>query len=196
MNKKVRALAWIYIVMCGLYLVVGTFLCIGLLFSRDSRSGQALLVLGSGFVAFAAIYFIPGLLAGLALLRGKSWARTVIVVLSVLVILLFPVGTALGGFGLWVLLGKEGRQFAATAEPMQHPLRTTPSVSPAEASRYAGLLVAMAGVAALFVIAIGTGFRVTHTPAPPAIDGLSSGLVRGAGAGRVRRSEVQMAPRA
>jgi hypothetical protein len=116
------------------------------------------------------------LAGGLGLLRGKRWARTVIITLSVMMILLFPVGTALGAFGFWALLGPDSKQHVPPAEVRTSP---QPPTRPrhSDESRYAGLLIAMAAVAAAFVVAIGTGFRVTHTPNSPIGDSAYYGSI-------------------
>jgi hypothetical protein len=40
----------------------------------------------------------------------KPWARILIIVLSALELISIPFGTALGIYGLWVLLTKDGAQ--------------------------------------------------------------------------------------
>ena len=100
MTGRIRLLAWIYLVMCGVSLTVGIVVVIGLLLSRDPQRDSALLFVGPVFLAMGVLFFLPGLIGGLGLLRGKAWARAIIIILSILILLLFPVGTALGGFGL------------------------------------------------------------------------------------------------
>jgi hypothetical protein len=53
---------------------------------------------------------IPGLIAGFGLLRMKSWARMIALVVGCLNLLHIPFGTALGIYTLWVLLNDESRQ--------------------------------------------------------------------------------------
>jgi hypothetical protein len=173
-NRHVRILAYLYIAFCGAALAVGLFLCIGLLFSRDENSAKALLTIGMPFLILSAIYFIPGLVGGIGLLKGKPWARTVIIVLSVLVLLLIPVGTVFGGYALWVLR-RGGPTLPNDAAPADRPSGIPPRLappSPEQKSRYAGILLAMAGVGSAFIVAIGTGFRLTREPVPPVIDAL------------------------
>ncbi len=55
----------------------------------------ALILLGIGF---------PSIFAGIGLIRRFSWARTMTIVLAVIDLFSFPIGTALGAFSLWVLL--------------------------------------------------------------------------------------------
>ncbi len=55
-------------------------------------------------VFFIALLSLPGILAGWGLLNYKPWARILAIVLSALNLLSVPIGTALGVYGLWVLL--------------------------------------------------------------------------------------------
>lgn len=127
MTGRIRLLALIYLVMCGIALAVGTVVLIGLLLSRDPARDSALLFVGPLFLAMAVLFFLPGVIGGVGLLRGKAWARAIIITLSFLIILLFPVGTALGGFGLWVLLGREGEQFRRAGRPDQSTKEAEPT---------------------------------------------------------------------
>jgi hypothetical protein len=51
-----------------------------------------------------------GLVAGVGLLQQRPWARILAIVLSVLALLNFPFGTALGGYTLWTLFSPEAQQ--------------------------------------------------------------------------------------
>lgn len=51
---------------------------------------------------------LPGIIAGWGLLQFRNWARILTIVLSAISLLNVPFGTALGIYGLWVLLSKEG----------------------------------------------------------------------------------------
>lgn len=64
-------------------------------------------VAGSALVALMLIFSLPGFVTGLGLLYFKPWARIVGIVLSALQLLGFPIGTAIGIYGLWVLLSKD-----------------------------------------------------------------------------------------
>ena len=54
-----------------------------------------------------AVLSIPGLAVGIGLVKFQSWARIGELILSALNLLNFPFGTALGIYGLWVLVNKE-----------------------------------------------------------------------------------------
>ncbi len=61
-------------------------------------------VLAAGLSVLLLVVSLPGIIAGIGLLKFQPWARMVAIVLSALNIMNFPIGTALGVYGLWVLL--------------------------------------------------------------------------------------------
>ena len=74
----------------------------------DRATGMAVLG-GIGLIVFIIILVlsIPSLVAGIGLLKYKPWARMLTIVLSALDLLHVPIGTALGIYGLWVLLNQQ-----------------------------------------------------------------------------------------
>lgn len=57
------------------------------------------------------LFCIPKLVAGYGLRNGKSWARVWSIVACVMACMSFPLGTALGVYGLVFLFGDEGRRY-------------------------------------------------------------------------------------
>ncbi|HSM78047.1 MAG TPA: hypothetical protein VLT57_10495 [Bryobacteraceae bacterium] len=62
-----------------------------------------------GVLVFAVVLIIslPGLICGFGLLAYHPWARILCIVVSAMELLSMPFGTALGIYGLWVLLKPE-----------------------------------------------------------------------------------------
>jgi hypothetical protein len=63
--------------------------------------------------AVSAVFFligIPSLIAGIGLLKHKSWARILAIILAILAVTSFPISTAAGVYTLWVLTHKETQQ--------------------------------------------------------------------------------------
>jgi uncharacterized membrane protein (DUF2068 family) len=58
---------------------------------------------------------IPSLIAGMGLLKHKRWARVLAIVVAVLALASFPIGTAAGVYTLWVLTHKEAEQLLGAA---------------------------------------------------------------------------------
>jgi len=62
-----------------------------------------------GFVCLVmCLLSLPRLIAGIGLLQFRSWARILAIIISVIGLMDIPFGTALGVYGLWVLLSQEG----------------------------------------------------------------------------------------
>ena len=50
---------------------------------------------------------IPGIIAGVGLLKRKEWARILTLILSVLDLVNFPIGTAVGAYSIWAMVQPE-----------------------------------------------------------------------------------------
>jgi hypothetical protein len=154
-------LGWLHAAIGVAGLAVGIVILSALVVSadRESRAGATLIPL---ILILWAWIFVPSLAGGIGLLFRQRWARTLLVVLSVMELLLFPVGTAIGVVGLWILLG--------------HGIdEVLPAKSPLFAGGLtgtAGVMVAIAGVGAGFVVAIGAGFMISGDTAPQEISAL------------------------
>lgn len=59
---------------------------------------------------FWLLLIIPSLIAGYGLLKRKSWARTAGIIASILTVINFPHGTALGVYSLWFFFGEYGQK--------------------------------------------------------------------------------------
>ena len=70
-------------------------------------------IVGTVIAVFVLLLSLPGFIAGFGLLRLQPWARLLTIVLSALNLLNVPIGTALGIYGLWVLLQAETERLFA-----------------------------------------------------------------------------------
>jgi hypothetical protein len=66
-----------------------------------------LAMIGLGMLALAA----GTAAAGVGLLQYRNWGRTLTIIMSVFMLFSFPIGTAIGVYGFWVLFSQEGREF-------------------------------------------------------------------------------------
>jgi hypothetical protein len=69
-------------------------------------------------LAISSLFFvigIPSLIAGIGLLKQKAWARTLAIVVAILALFSFPVGTIVGIYTLWVLTRQETGQLLGAA---------------------------------------------------------------------------------
>ncbi len=79
------------------------------------------MVIGLCIAGFLLLLSAPAIIGGWGLIKGKSWSRVLMIVISALHLLSFPVGTALGIYGLWVLLNEQSRQFFDGGGPRYTP---------------------------------------------------------------------------
>jgi hypothetical protein len=77
---------------------------------------------GTMLVVFLVLTSLPGLIAGIGLLKVKSWARILGIVVAILNLIHIPIGTAVGIYALWVLLNRETeRQFSGSLVDFSTP---------------------------------------------------------------------------
>ncbi len=65
---------------------------------------------------FTVMFSIPKMVAGYGLRNEKTWARVWSIVACVMAVMSFPLGTALGVYGLIFLLGDEGKRYFESIE--------------------------------------------------------------------------------
>jgi len=119
-----KLLAIFYFIQAGLQLLGGIFVALiygvmgGAVLSTARRDDEQ--IMGGIFLALAVVIGIIMLaLGGFTLLTGfkvsreRPVGRTLGIVLSILVLLSFPLGTALGIYGLWFFFGEVGKNFYA-----------------------------------------------------------------------------------
>ncbi len=119
MKQQVSILGVLYIAfgVLGMVAAVGMLVLLGgaagivsMVSEREPDAAVAvpiLAILAVALFSIIAVLSIPGLVVGIGLVKFKSWARIGGLILSALNLLNFPFGTALGIYGLWVLLNKE-----------------------------------------------------------------------------------------
>ena len=78
-------------------------------------------IVGSALLLVVLTLSIPGIIAGLGLLKFRPWARILAIVLNVVGLINFPFGTVLGIYGLWVLLSRETERLFTPAAPTSSP---------------------------------------------------------------------------
>ncbi|NCF69718.1 MAG: hypothetical protein GWP61_27540 [Chloroflexi bacterium] len=115
MKTHVTILGWLNIADGALTLLIGALAFIfltGIGFaSGDLEALPILAAVGTTAGLFMFALAIPSLLAGIGLLWEKNWGRILAIVVSFFNLLWFPVGTALGIYGLWVLLRQEATDY-------------------------------------------------------------------------------------
>ena len=109
LEQHCTILGWIDIVGHAVFLVVGLFVFVLLtgigaaVAGQDPVAPRILTLVGTGVGLLLAALALPGLAAGYGLLTRKPWARIVALVVGVLGLVNFPLGTAIGIYTMWVL---------------------------------------------------------------------------------------------
>ena len=128
MDNHVRVLGIINIVfgVFGVLLLLGLAMIfaiamanadIGHLSDGDELAVMIASVIGMVFGALFLVVSIVGILAGINLMNYRPWARTAVIIISCINLLNIPFGTALGVYGLWVLVSDETRQLFEAGGP-------------------------------------------------------------------------------
>jgi hypothetical protein len=93
----------------GLLLAIIIFVAVvgGGLLSGDQQAIAITTIVGTVIAGFFAVLALPGIIGGVGLLRHKSWARFLVLILAVINLFNVPIGTAVGVYSIWVLIQPE-----------------------------------------------------------------------------------------
>jgi len=111
MKDHVKLVAALRIGMSVLVLAGAALVFLGVvgggLLSGDREAIRITGVVGTIVAGVLALFCVPGIVAGIGLLRRQNWARILSLVLSIFDLLLFPIGTITGVYSIWVLAQRE-----------------------------------------------------------------------------------------
>lgn len=115
LDKHVKILGWVHIIMSSLFLVIGIFVSAFLLFggllSGDAEAAGIITVVAVFVGGLLTVIGLPGIFAGIGLLKRKNWGRILAIIVGVLNITNVPVGTAVGIYTLYVLLQSDASTY-------------------------------------------------------------------------------------
>ncbi len=111
METNIKVLGWLYIVMGALGILAALLLLVILLgIGVVANERDAMIVLsmvGITIGIFLSVISLPNVIAGAGLLKFKSWARVVTLVLGFFNLFAFPLGTVLGVYTFVSLLNDD-----------------------------------------------------------------------------------------
>jgi hypothetical protein len=126
MQKHVTLLGALFIAYHVLGLLAGIIIMVLLssigVLTHEPQAMAILSAVGVGIGTFFIVVSVPGLIAGIGLLRSQGWSRILALIVGAFDLLDIPLGTALGVYTFWVLLQDdtmevfEGPRPAAGAE--------------------------------------------------------------------------------
>jgi hypothetical protein len=121
LQQHVSILGWLYVVSNAVFLMIGAFvflLLIGIApVTREPEPMWILGLVGTTVGLLMAALGLPGLLAGYGLLKRRPWARVLAMVVGILSLINFPIGTAIGIYTLWALTQPVATEYFATPTP-------------------------------------------------------------------------------
>jgi hypothetical protein len=120
MAQHVKLLGILHIIFgaLGVFGALGALLIFGGISAMVAANHSADSVTAIPILGFIGVFVfilvlalsLPGLIIGIGLVQHRSWARMGGIILSAFDLLGFPFHTALGIYGLWVLLNRETEQ--------------------------------------------------------------------------------------
>jgi hypothetical protein len=119
LDTHVPIVGWLLLVGHILFLLLGIFLFVLLTgigaISGDHEATAILVIVGTIVGGLMVVLALPGILAGYGLLKRRNWGRVLAVVVSILNLLNFPLGTVIGVYSLWVLMQNSASDYFASA---------------------------------------------------------------------------------
>lgn len=121
MEQHIKVLSVLFVILGILGIVVAVaFMLLGagtaatILSQDQGPDAQVGAAWAGGCITFIAALFgilaIPSILAGWGLSQRKSWARILTIILAILSLPSFPVGTAIGVYALVILFNEESKR--------------------------------------------------------------------------------------
>lgn len=111
MEKHINIVAALQIGFSILGLIIGSLIFTILFFVGDfvddNEAQVVLTIIANIVMVVIAILSIPGIIAGIGLLKRKEWARILTLILYVINLINFPIGTAVGAYSIWALVQPE-----------------------------------------------------------------------------------------
>ena len=107
-SKHITILSLLLIVLDSFKLLLGLSLYIGIPFASslipDYDAANIVGGIGEGVGSILILISLPGIISGIGLINYKKWSRLLALVVCVFKLLSIPFGTALGIYGIWVLM--------------------------------------------------------------------------------------------
>ena len=111
MEKHITLVAALNIGLGLMGIIIATIVFVavvgGGLLSGDMEAITITSIVGTVIGLFIFILSIPGIIGGIGLLKRWSWARILMLIVAAIDLLNIPIGTAIGGYSIWVLIQDE-----------------------------------------------------------------------------------------
>jgi hypothetical protein len=119
-GQHIMILGWLHIVGSAIFLAIAAFVFVlltGIGFaSGDAEAVTVLTIVGTSVGVFLSLLALPGIAAGIGLLMHKSWGQILAIVVGILNLINFPIGTIIGLYTLWVLFQNTATNYFAAEQ--------------------------------------------------------------------------------
>jgi hypothetical protein len=120
-QQHVVILGWLYLVGHAIFLAIGVFVFVLLtgvgVATREPEARTVLGIVGISVGMLLSTLAVPGLLAGYGLLKRRTWARPLAIVVGILNLVNFPIGTMIGIYTFWVLAQSAATDYFTAPAP-------------------------------------------------------------------------------
>ncbi len=122
MKRHVTILGLIYIVFGGINLLLAIAIIIVFtqlrLIIPEPGIASITAIISTLVVCATIVVSLPGIIGGIGLLKHQSWARVLVLILGIINLFNFPIGSALGIYTIWALERDETiRLFTSARSP-------------------------------------------------------------------------------
>jgi hypothetical protein len=104
----------------GVFIALIVFVAVvgGGVLSGDPEAMSITAIVGTAVSGFIALVSVPDIIAGIGLLKRKSWARILALIIACLDLIMIPIGTIIGAYCIWVLVHDDTVKLFDKAESM------------------------------------------------------------------------------
>jgi hypothetical protein len=117
LQQHVTIVGWLYIIGHVLFMVIGAFVFVFMtsigVVVRDPEALPILSLVGTWTAVFLTMLALPGLIAGIGLLKRQMWGRVLAIIVAFFGLINFPIGTAISLYALFVLLQNAAADYFA-----------------------------------------------------------------------------------
>jgi hypothetical protein len=111
MEKHIRLLGTLYIIFSALFMAGAVVLYMLIttagVISGDETAIFVTWIVGAVIGGFLFLVSIPGIIGGIGLLKHKQWAKILVLIIGIINLINFPIGTILGIYTIWVLMNNQ-----------------------------------------------------------------------------------------
>ncbi len=117
MQQHVTIVGWLYIIGHVLFIMIGGFVFVLMagigVVVRDPQALPILSMVGTWTALLMTALALPGLIAGVGLLKRQMWGRVLAIIVAFFGLINFPIGTAISVYALFVLLQNAASEYFA-----------------------------------------------------------------------------------